>query len=135
MTFDRFFPNLLSTDIIQSQQFFCELLEFNVEFNSDWFIHLKSANGFELGILTKDSKIIPQQLHSQCSGTMLTFTVADVDSVFKKAQELGYNVVEEPTHMFYGQRRLLLQEEFSQVLVDISTECEPSKEFLDSLSS
>ena len=134
MTIQRHFPNILSENIEKTQSFFCSLLDFKVEYKSDWFIHLKNpeTQGLELGILPLDSNIIPEQVRSQCSGTMLTYTVPDVEGLFLKAKELKLEVIEEPTDLFYGQRRLLLRDSASGVLVDISSECEPSKEFLDS---
>lgn len=134
MKINRFFPNIQSESIVKTKEIFCQLLGFKVEYESDWFIHLKSekTSGLDLGLLPIESEIIPKDFQKNCGGTMLTYTVDDVDKVFEKAKTMNLKVVEEPTDQFYGQRRLLLLEESSGVLIDVSSECEPDEAFLKS---
>lgn len=134
MKIDRSFPNIQSSDITKTKKVFCELLDLKVEYESDWFIHLKSESSpcLELGILPVSSNIIPKDFQKTCCGTLLTYTVEDADAFFLRAKEIDLKVIEEPTNQFYGQRRLLLLEECSGVLIDLSSECEPSKDFMNS---
>ncbi len=134
MAIERGFPNILSKNIDESAKFFMQLLNMKEEFSSDWFIHLKSEEGFEIGILPMKSEIIPQKYHEICSGTMLTYCVPDVDELHAKIKKLNCNIIDGPTNLFYGQRRILLSEKYSGVLVDLSSECDPSEEFLASFT-
>ena len=137
MQIARHFTNLLSKDIQKTSRFFCELIGLEVEYESDWFIHLKSKENpaLELGILPLDSEIIPESHQQGCSGTLLTFTTKDVDSMYEALDKGSCVVVEAPRDLFYGQRRLLLLEEASGALIDISSECAPSKEFMNRFNS
>lgn len=64
---------------------------------------------------------------------MLTFVVDDVDVVHEFAAKRGDTIVEPPTNLFYGQRRMVVRDP-DGTAVDISSECAPSQEFLDSLA-
>jgi uncharacterized glyoxalase superfamily protein PhnB len=66
------------------------------------------------------------------TGGMLTLVVDDVDAVHARAQEAGIEIVEPPTDLFYGQRRMLVTDP-NGLLVDISSECPPDPDWLASL--
>ena len=127
----RGFPNIISSDLAAVKEWYVDLLGWETEFDSDWFVHLKAADapGVELGIIAEGHDIVPA---GATAGGMLTFVVDDVDELHAAAVASGHVVVEPPTNLFYGQRRMVLRDP-AGTLVDISSECEPSQEFLDSL--
>ncbi|WP_420875357.1 VOC family protein [Photorhabdus aegyptia] len=51
---------------------------------------------------------------------IITCIVEDVEPYYLKAQKLGFNIVEPPRDLPYGQRRLLIKDE-SGALLDISS--------------
>ncbi len=130
----RGFPNVISSDLAGTTAWYVDLLGWVTEFDSDWFVHLTAPDdgGVELGIIAADHPIVPSGVVPGGGGILLTFVVDDVDSVHRRAIELGYRVVEPPTDLFYGQRRMILTDPTGTV-VDISSECQPSQAFLDSL--
>lgn len=130
----RGFPNIISKDLAAARKWYVDLLGWATEFESDWFIHLKApdAPGVELGILAADQPIVPEGAGAT-GGALLTFVVDDVDAAHEHAIELGYKVLEAPVDLFYGQRRMILVDP-AGTRVDVSSECPPSQEFLDSLS-
>ena len=129
----RAFPNIISADLPAAKAWFCDLVDFETEFDSDWFVHLRAAQapGVELGIMAADHEIAAG-LGDQVAGVMLTFVVPDVDAAHQRAQGLGYEVIEAPRDLFYGQRRMLLRGP-GAITVDLSSECAPSPEFLAGL--
>ncbi len=131
----RGFPNIISTDLPGVSQWYQDMLGMAVEFDSDWFVHLRApqAEGVELGIIAAGHEIVPAGLTAGGGGTMLTFVVPDVDATHQRAVERGETVVEPPTDLFYGQRRMIVADP-QGTLVDISSEGQPSQEFIDSLS-
>lgn len=130
----RSFPNIMSKDIEKTCEFFRALLDFKTTYTSDWFIHMEQKDSnVQIGILKSDSSIVPNSRHGTCEGVMLTFVVESADKALESATKMGLKVLEKPRDLFYGQRRLLIEEPESAVLIDISSECEPSKEFLASL--
>lgn len=132
---DRGFANIVTTDVDTTSAWYTELLGWDIEFQSDWFVHLKvnESPGVELGIINSDHEIAaPFTTSSAGSAVVLTIVVADVDATHDKAMSLGYEVLQRPTDLFYGQRRMVLRDP-SGTLVDVSSECSPSEEFLASL--
>lgn len=107
---DRAFTNVLSQNVDVAATFYQELLGMERHFNSNWFVILTHPNnpGFEFGILAKDHEVVPPNLRKESGGSMQTFVVADVDQVYLKAKQLGAEILQVPTDMPYGQRRLLL---------------------------
>lgn len=63
---------------------------------------------------------------------MLTVVVDDVDTVHARARAAGIEIVEPPTDLFYGQRRMLVTDP-NGLLVDVSSECPPDPDWLASL--
>ena len=131
----RGFPNIISTDLPGLSQWYQDMLGMVIEFDSDWFVHLRAPNaaGVELGIIAADHEIVPDGLTPGGGGTMLTFVVEAVDETHQLAIDRGERVVEPPTDLFYGQRRMIVADP-QGTLVDISSDGQPSQEFIDSLS-
>lgn len=131
----RLFPNVLSTDLARSSRWYVSLLGFTPEFESDWFVHLRSPTEelVTLGILAIDQEIVHPAMAERPTGGVITIVVDDVDAVHAAAQAAGASIAEAPRNLFYGQRRLLLADPDGQ-LVDVSSPCEPDPEWLASLS-
>ncbi|MEO1064687.1 MAG: VOC family protein [Actinomycetota bacterium] len=131
----RSFVNLLSDDPGRLRDFYVGLFGWRVDFDSDWFVHLQAPDNddVELGILRRDHEIVPEAARSaSAAGVIVTIVVDDADELHRRAVELGAEVLEEPRDLFYGQRRVLLRDPDGTV-VDASSECEPSPEFLASM--
>lgn len=118
----RCFTNILSDDVEKAATFYENILQLKRHFDSDWFVILThdSLDGMELGILQRDSEIVPAAVRNAPAGIMITFVVEDCDAVFERARQFGAEIVEEPTDMPYGQRRMLLRDADGTV-VDISS--------------
>jgi predicted enzyme related to lactoylglutathione lyase len=136
----RGFPNIITTDVAGTAAWYVELLGWQTEFSSDWFVHLSApqAAGVELGIIDATHDIVSGFATAGggaggAAGVMVTIVVDDVEAVHAAAQSLNLNIVEPPTDLFYGQRRMVLRDP-EGTLLDISSECPPSEEFLASLS-
>jgi PhnB protein len=134
MSIVRAFVSVFSESLPETRDFYVELFGWRVGFDSDWFVHLQAPENaaLELGILRRDHEIVPEAFRSAPAGTMITIVVLDVDALHEIAVERGLAIVEPPRDLFYGQRRMLLRDP-SGTLVDVSSECAPSPEFLASL--
>ena len=130
----RLFPNVLSTDLARSRQWYLSLLGFEVAFDSDWFVHLRSPTeeGVTLGILAVDQEIVAPAMAERPTGGVITIVVEDVDIIHAAAEEAGATIVEPPRNLFYGQRRLLLADPDGQ-LIDVSSPCDPDPDWLATL--
>jgi predicted enzyme related to lactoylglutathione lyase len=117
----RAFVSLLVESVETSAIFYENLLGMTRHFDSDWFIILTHPDmrGFEYGILQRDHPIVPNSVQAAPAGVMMTFVVGDCDSVYARAQRMGAHIIEKPTDMPYGQRRMLVCDPAGAVL-DIS---------------
>lgn len=134
MSILRAFVSVFSESLPETRDFYVELFDWRVDFDSDWFVHLQARENaaLELGIIRRNHEIVPDAFRSAPAGTMITIVVPDVDALHEIAVERGLAIVEPPRDLFYGQRRMLLRGP-SGTLVDVSSECAPSPEFLASL--
>jgi catechol 2,3-dioxygenase-like lactoylglutathione lyase family enzyme len=133
---ERAFLSIVSADVAASSRWYVELFGFEVAFTSDWFVHLQDpANAsLELGFLARDHEIVTDELRHRPAGGLLTLVVADVDALHREALARGIEVLEPPTDLFYGQRRMLIADLDGQV-VDVSSECDPDPAWLATLGA
>lgn len=118
--------NICSSHLAESRDFYTKLFNFNVDYDSDWFVHLISKDKrFELGIIDRTNEIVPKDFQNNPQGCYITFVVDSADELFKIATSENFEILSEPTDTFYGQRRLLLKDP-NGTLVDISS---PIKDF------
>ncbi|WP_043707290.1 VOC family protein [Tenacibaculum ovolyticum] len=123
---NRIMTNICSDNLPESRNFYTKLFDFNVDFDSDWFIHLISKDKkLELGIIDRTNDIVPKDFQDNPQGFYVTFVVDSADEIFQIAESEKFEIISEPTDTFYGQRRLLLKDP-NGVLVDISS---PIEEF------
>lgn len=109
MSFSRVLTNICSDDLPSSRDFYVGLLGFEVNYDSDWYVQLRSPTNkaLEFGIISRKSELVPSQFQKPPTGMYVTFVVPDVDAVFARAKSLGLHIVQEPRNEFYGQRRFL----------------------------
>lgn len=109
MQVKRLLTNLCTKDLEQSKQFYTRLFAFNVDYDSDWFVHLiTEGKELEIGLIAEGHDIVPAQANGKASGMYLTFVVDNVDDLFQKAQQLAIQILQPPEMTFYGQKRMLL---------------------------
>jgi predicted enzyme related to lactoylglutathione lyase len=122
----RAFVNLLSDSVTSAATFYEDLLGMTRHYDSDWFIILThpDIHGLEYGILQRNHAIVPSSVQSAPAGVMMTFVVKDCDLIHHRAQCMGAEIIEPPTDMPYGQRRMLLRDRDGTVL-DISAPTAP----------
>lgn len=108
----RILTNICSDDLPASKAFYIELLGFEVKFDSDWYVQLRSGSDSdsEYGIIQRNHELIPEDYRNAPTGMYVTFVVEDVDAVFAKANEMQLEIVQTPKNEFYGQRRFLLKD-------------------------
>ncbi|WP_094513825.1 VOC family protein [Synechococcus sp. MW101C3] len=110
MSFSRILTNICADDLAACRDFYVQLLGFVVKYDSDWYVQLGAPGPLELefGIIKRTHDLVPKAYQTAPTGMYVTFVVLDVDEVYKKAQEMGVTVIQEPRNEFYGQRRFLV---------------------------
>ena len=113
--------NICSDNLEKSREFYTKLFDFNVDYDSEWFIHLVSKDiKLEIGLIDRTHEIVPKDFQLCPQGFYITFVVDNADELFKIAEVENFEIVEAPKNTFYGQRRLLLKDP-DGTLVDISS--------------
>ena len=122
MTIQRVFASVFTDHLHESRSFWVDLMGFAVTFDSNWFVHLAAPGdaGLELGLVKRDHETIPAAYRGAPSGSLITVVVDDVDVFHDRAVFMGVPILEAPTDMFYGQRRMLVTDPNGQ-LVDVSS--------------
>ena len=118
---DRAFTNILTDEVESTARFYQDLLGATRSGDFGWFVILSHPDlpGMELGILDRTHETVPKGLSRSAGGAILTFVVADVEAAFAKAKDIGADIIERPTDLPYGQRRLTLRDP-AGTTVDIS---------------
>jgi len=114
--------NIAADDLGKVRDFYRNLLDMDVIYESDWYVVLMPSEGprFELGIIARNSDVTPPIAANPAGGGYLTFVVEEVLVAFEQAKAMGAEIREPPTDLFYGQRRLLLRDP-AGTIVDISS--------------
>jgi len=118
----RCFTNILSASVDDTATFYEQVLGMNRHFDSDWFVVLthKAMPSLELGILQRTHDIVPDTIKNPPTGVMITFVVDDCSAIHTQALKHGVKIIEPPTDMPYGQRRMLLLDP-DGTMVDVSS--------------
>ncbi|MFK8105205.1 MAG: VOC family protein [Saprospiraceae bacterium] len=120
-TINRMMTNVCSDQLSKSKHFYTTLFDFEVAYDSDWFIHLVSKDKqLELGIIDRSNEIIPKDFQKAPQGFYITFVVESADEIYNIAKANQFEIVKEPADTFYGQRQLLLKDP-DGTLVDVSS--------------
>lgn len=122
MSINRLIPNICSDRLAESKQFYTELLDFSLAFESDWYVQVISprAPHMELGFIRRDHELVPEPFRQLPQGLYLTIVVDEVDTVHTKVRAAGLEVLQPPQDEFYGQRRMLLCDP-NGLLLDVSS--------------
>ena len=119
----RILTNICSDDLQESKTFYVNLLDFQVKYDSDWYVQLclPTDPETEFGVIQRDHELVPEAYQNAPNGMYVTFVVDDVDVAYERAVDMGVPIIREPRNEFYGQRRFLVTDP-SGCLIDI---CSP----------
>ena len=119
---NRAFTSILCSNVEQTAQFYQSLLGMTRAGDFGWFIVLShhAMPGFELGILDRHHETVPSGVTAQQGGVVLTFVVDDVEAMHQKAKAMRAHILQRPTDLPYGQRRLMLRDP-AGTAVDVSS--------------
>lgn len=118
---NRLLVNILSMKLEESTAFYTNHFDFEVDFKSDWFVHLISkGSSLELGIMKPTSEVVPGGITNHPNGFYLTLVVDNVEDIYGALKEANCDILEPPHNTFYGQRRLLVRD-INGVVLDVSS--------------
>lgn len=124
------FPVFTVKDLNTAESFYTENLGFEVVFSGDWYIHLVSESGIQVGFLLPDQPSQPPIFQKPYIGEGVIFSleVEDADSAYAAAKSKSLNIVLELRSEDWGQRHFCIQDP-NVIYLDIVQSFEPSEEY------
>lgn len=132
MHIESFYPVLMARDVQGVAAFYRELFGFEVTFESDWYVSLKSSGpfrDFELAVLHPDHPTVPQGYGSPSQGVIVNVEVDDAATHYRRIVDGGLapEVLTLRDEEF-GQRHFIVVDPGGG-LVDVIENIPPSGEF------
>ena len=131
MTPTSFYPVICTTDVAESARFYTNYFQFEVTFESDWYVSLKTKgqSPFELAILNYDHPTMPEHFRKPLTGGLiLNFEVENVDEEHARLKSAGLPIILDLKDEDFGQRHFITKDP-NGVLLDIIKEIPPSDEY------
>lgn len=124
-----YYPVIQVRDVKASAQFYIDNLGFTALYDTDWYVHLQSADDetVNLAILRYDHETIPEIGRKPSQGMILNFEVEDPDAWFDRAQKSGLAILKPLQDEEFGQRHFITQDH-DGILIDIIKPIEPTAE-------
>ena len=124
------FPVFTVEDLDAAKSFYTDNLGFDVVFSGDWYIHLVSKSGVQVGFLLPGQPTQPPIFQKPYIGEGVIFSleVEDADTAFAVAKSKSLNIVLELQSEDWGQRHFCIQDP-NGIYLDIVQSFEPTEEY------
>ena len=127
-----YYPVIMTGDVAGTAAFYVEHFGFRPLFESDWYVHLQSAEdeSINLAVLDGAHETIPAEGRGRVGGLLLNFEVEDVDAIHDRLVAAGLPVLRSLRDEDFGQRHFITADP-NGVLIDIIKPIPPVGEFVD----
>ena len=124
------FPVFTVRNLDAAKSFYTENFGFQVVFSGDWYLHLVSTSGAQVGFLLPDQPTQPRIFHSPSSGVGVVFSleVDDADAALAFARSRSLKIVLELRSEDWGQRHFCVEDP-NGIYLDIVQSFEPTVEY------
>jgi catechol 2,3-dioxygenase-like lactoylglutathione lyase family enzyme len=124
------FPVFIVNDLDAAKSFYTENFGFDVVFSGDWYVHLVSKSGVQVGFLLPDQPTQPPIFQRPYFGEGVIFSleVDDADVAFALAKSKSLKVALELRSEDWGQRHFAIQDP-NGIYLDIVQSFEPTEEY------
>ena len=124
------FPVFTVDDLDAAKSFYSHYFGFDVVFSGDWYIHLVSKSGIQVGFLLPEQPTQPAIFQKRYAGEGVIFSleVEDADAAFAAAKSHSLDIVLELRSEDWGQRHFCVQDP-NGVYLDIVQSFEPTEEY------
>ena len=126
------FPVFIVKDLEAAKSFYTGNFDFETVFSGDWYIHLVSASGIQVGFMLPDQPTQPEIFKKSYpgEGVIFSFEVEDADTAYEQARSSALDIVLELKSEDWGQRHFCLRDP-NGVYLDIVQSFEPTEEYQD----
>jgi catechol 2,3-dioxygenase-like lactoylglutathione lyase family enzyme len=129
------YPVITIDRLDESKAFYRDILDFELTFDSDWYVSLVSREGrHQLALLDYHHPSLPENYRIPTQGMLLNFEVEDVDSLYRSLiKEKGLPLIYQLKTEEWGQRHFITVDP-NGLLLDMIQLTAPSEEFFVSYS-
>ena len=126
------FPVFIVENITAAKAYYPENFGFNIVFENEWYLHLVSDTGIQIGFMIPNQPSQPKIFHPSYGGSGVIFSVEvnDADSAYNKAKENNLDIVLEIRSEDWGQRHFSIKDP-NGIYLDIVQAIEPTEEYQD----
>ena len=109
---DSSFPVFIVADLKEAKVFYTEHFDFAVAFENDWYLHLASTSGIQVGFMRPDQPTQPAMFHPAYEGRGVIFSleVNDVDAAYAQARQASLKIVLDLRSEDWGQRHFCVED-------------------------
>jgi len=131
MQINSLYPVICTEYVNDSKLFYVKHFHFEVAFDSDWYVSLKSSGtpAFELAFLDHSHPTIPEGYRHRAEGMLINMEVVDADKEFARLMAEKVSLVQEIRSEDFGQRHFIVRDP-NGILIDVIQNIPPSEEFL-----
>jgi catechol 2,3-dioxygenase-like lactoylglutathione lyase family enzyme len=124
------FPVFTVNNLDAAKSFYTDNVGFAVAFENEWYLHLVSESGIQLGFLLPDQATQPSIFHKAYNGDGVIFSleVDDADAAYAFALDKSLNIVLELRSEDWGQRHFCIEDP-NGIYLDIVQAITPTDDY------
>ncbi len=124
------FPVFIVANLDAAKAFYTGHFDFQVAFANEWYLHLVSGSGVQLGFMLPGQPTQPEIFHQSHNGAGVIFSmeVNDADAAYAEASQAGLDIALDLRSEDWGQRHFSLRDP-NGVYLDIVQAIEPGEEY------
>jgi catechol 2,3-dioxygenase-like lactoylglutathione lyase family enzyme len=124
------FTVFIVDDLAAAKAYYTDHLSFSVVFDADWYVHLATDTGVQVGFMRSGLPEMPAIFEKAFPGEGAIFSLetADADTAFAYAEKSGLDIIAPIRSEEWGQRHFLLVDP-NGIIVDIIQNIQPTTEF------
>jgi len=124
------FPVFIVGNIIEAKKFYTNHFGFAVAFENEWYIHLVSDAGIQIGFLLPNQPTQPKifQKSYNGAGAIFSLEVSNVESAYSEAMKESLSIVLELRSEDWGQHHFCIEDP-NGIHLDIVQTIEPTEEY------
>src|SRR5262249_38135539 len=136
MQYRSLFPVIITPAVAEARDFYLQHFDFHVVFEANWYVqlHAPRADGgvpLELAFMSPDLTDQPFPLRPAFNGQGMIVTIEthNVDALYQKLRDAGYDMIVDLQNEPWGQRHFLLRDP-SGIFLDVVKQIPPSSEYV-----
>ena len=124
------FPVFIVKHLGPAKEFYTGYFGFNIAFENEWYLHLVSESGVQIGFMLPNQPSQPEIFHHSFSGEGVIFSmeVDDVDEAYSFAQDRSLKIVLSLRSEDWGQRHFSIQDP-NGIYLDVVQAIQPTGEY------